>query len=97
MQAVKRVEVVVESLHESSVERLIRRSGIGGYTLVRGVAGLGDRGRRDADGLTGVSQNVCFIVAAEPEAAERLAAALRPLLKKAGGMCLVSDAGWVEH
>ena len=97
MDAVKRVEVVVEAVHEPSVERLIRRAGIGGYTLLRGLAGSGDRGVRDADGLTGASQNVCFIVAAEPEAAERLVEALRPLLKRAGGMCLVSDAGWVEH
>jgi len=97
LKPIKRLEIVVESAQEYAVEGLISRSGIDGYTLMRDVAGHGHRGDRDADGLTSVFQNVCFIVAAEPDAAERLLDALRPLLAESGGICLVSDAMWLSH
>ncbi len=97
MNPIKRIEVVVEAVHERSVERMIDKAGINGYTLLRNVAGRGHRGERDADGLTVASQNVCFIVAAPPEEATRLVEALRPLLKRSGGMCLVSEAQWLAH
>ena len=97
MKRVKRIEVVVEAVQERRVERLVADAGIGGYTLTRGVAGAGHRGERDADDLTNVFQNVTFIIAAPPDAAERLIEALRPLLRESGGMCLVSDAQWVRH
>jgi len=97
MQAVKRIEIVVEAVHERTVERMIRKAGIDGYTLLRQVAGRGGRGDRDADGLTDVFRNVMFVVAAPPDRAEPLLEALRPLLHESGGMCLVSDAAWLTH
>lgn len=97
MKPVKRVEIVVEAVHEQAVERLIRRAGIDGYTLIRDVAGLGGRGERAADGLTSAFQNVCFIVAAPPDDAMRLAESLRNLLRQSGGMVLITDAMWLGH
>jgi len=97
MDPVKRLEIVVEAALEPDIERLIEQAGIDGYTLIREVAGHGQRGDRDADGLTGVFQNVCFVIAAQPAAATRFLETLRPLLRDSGGMCLVSDAQWLKH
>ncbi len=97
LQHVKRLEIVVEALQESAVQRLIADAGIGGYTLTRGVVGHGHRGDRDADDLTDVFRNVVFLVAAPPDAAEQLLIQLRPLLASSGGMCLVTDAQWLIH
>ncbi len=97
MQAVKRIEVVVEAAKESAVEKLIKKAGIDGYTLFRNVAGRGHRGERDTDGLTTVFRNVYFIIAADPDATERFVQSVQPLLEEVGGMCLVSDADWVKH
>ncbi len=97
MRQVKRLEIVVEASRERAVERLIELAGIEGYTLTRGVAGRGQRGERDNDGLTGTFANVCFLVAAEPDAAATLIESVRPVLREVGGMCLVTDAAWVEH
>ncbi len=97
MRAVKRVEVVVESVHEHAVAKLIDQAGADGYTLLRNVVGHGERGERDAQGLTGVFRNVCFIVAVDPDQAETLAESVRPLLRDYGGLCLVSDAQRVDH
>lgn len=97
MIPVKRVEIVVEAVQVRQVVRLIEEAGIGGYTLTRNIAGHGHRGERDADGLSDAFENACFVVAAEPDQANRLVEALRPLLSEGGGMCLVSDALWVRH
>ena len=97
MKPVKRIEIVVESVHRSQVERLIADAGISGFTLVRDTIGRGERGTRDAEGLTSVFRNDCFIVAADPDAAEVLVASLHGLLERYGGMCLVSDALWLKH
>jgi len=97
MKPIKRVEIVVESLHEQTVERLIQKAGVDGYTLMRDVAGRGQRGERDVDGLTGATQNVYFLIAASNEAAESLAKAIQPLLHESGGICMLSDAQWLEH
>jgi PII-like signaling protein len=97
MEPIKRLEIVIESAQEHAVVERIARSGIDGYTLFREVAGYGGRGDRDADGLTSVFQNVCFIVAAPPDAAQHLIEAIRPLLAESGGICLVSDAMWLDH
>ena len=97
MNNVKRIEIVLESVHDDTVVRMIRQAGIDGFTMLRGVAGSGNRGGRDADGLPDVFQNVCFIIAAEADACDRLLEMLRPLLNESGGMCLVSDAKWLKH
>jgi len=94
---VKRVEIVVEGVHETEVVRRIARAGIDGWTLHRHAAGTGSRGARDGEGLTDVLQNIVFVVAAKPEQAEQLALSLRPLLQRFGGVCLISDAQWLMH
>ena len=97
MIAMKRVELVVEAVQEERVEAILQRAGVDGFTLFRNVAGDGHRGRRDADGLTDAFANICFLVAATEQVAQEIADAVQPLLREAGGMCLISDAGWVEH
>ncbi len=97
MTTVKRLEIIVESVLEKRVARAIEEAGVGGWTLHRNAAGLGSHGLRDAEGLTAEGRNSVFIVAAPPEAAERLLALLRPLLARHGGACLVSDAAWLDR
>ena len=70
----------------------------GGYTVLFGAAGSGDRGPRRADDVTETDENCVVVVAAQDTAAaDRIVEAVRPLLTRFGGMCLVSDAHWVVH
>ncbi|HMO26617.1 MAG TPA: hypothetical protein PKB10_10135, partial [Tepidisphaeraceae bacterium] len=59
--------------------------------------GMGDRGERGHDHPTDVMSNVYSLIAAGPEQAQRIADALRPMLTRAGGLCLVSDAMSLRH
>ncbi len=97
MKPVKRVEIVVEVAEINNFIAVLKQIGVEAYTLIRHVGGQGERGERRPDEFVYEVENAYFIVACDATQAEALVAALRPLLVKSGGMCLVSDATWVVH
>lgn len=97
MQAVKRVEVVTDTLGMREIIAALERAGLTAYTLVRDVAGRGERGMQAGDELTDVFSNSMLLTACPPERLNTLVNAVRPVLQRRGGMCLVSDAEWVLH
>lgn len=97
MQAVKRLEIVTDTLALERVLQLLADAGVSGYTVIRNAEGKGHRGLRSGDDVTRVFQNSYVLVACTPEQVEQVVAAVRPVLKRVGGICLVSDAQWVLH
>lgn len=97
MKAVKRVEIVIDAAHTPDLVKAVKSTGATGYTLLRDVHGSGDRGDRTGDELGNVFRNCYMIVAATETTAAQIANAVGPLIKAHGGMCLVSDAAWLEH
>jgi nitrogen regulatory protein PII len=97
MEAVKRVEVVVESVEVRRVTEALETLGVSGYTVIPAASGRGERGSRDGDGVSGVFANTYVLTACPPEQLEAVIEAVRPLLRETGGICLVSDAQWVRH
>ena len=95
MEEVKRVEIVVDALHFDDVVEAIEGVGLKGWTRIRGVLGSGERGMQYADELTRVSDNNLLLTTCRPDQLDALEEALRPLLKRYGGVCLVSDARWL--
>ena len=97
MIAVKRIEIVIDAAHTPELVRVVKAAGVPGYTLLRDVQGSGDRGDRSGDGLSNVYRN-CYLVTAVPEdIAMGLAEAVRPLLERYGGICLMTDAMLLKH
>lgn len=97
MKPVKRVEIVVEAAEINHFLGILKRVGVSAYSIIRHVGGRGERGERRPDEYVYELENVYFIVACDEAQAEALVAAVRPMLVKTGGMCLVSDAIWVIH
>jgi nitrogen regulatory protein PII len=97
MDPVKRVEIVIDQVHLPAVLAALAEAGATSYSVLHDVTGKGDRGMRRGDGLTGVFRNACVIAAVPADDAARIVEAIRPILHKAGGMCLLSDALWVVH
>jgi nitrogen regulatory protein PII len=97
MQLVKRLEIIIDAPEVPALLAVLRKHGAGGYTVISPVTGAGDRGERRNDEPGGGAGNACVLTAAPPEQASILIEAVRPILKKRGGVCLVSDAHWVVH
>jgi nitrogen regulatory protein PII len=97
MEAIKRIELIVHQPQVRAVVQILHDSGHKGYTLIEGVKGSGERGEQDAEGLTDSFKNALFIFALPEADANQLLEKFRPLIKKSGGVCLVSDALWLKH
>lgn len=96
MSAVKRIEIVVDALQLQRLLDALDRSGLRGYTVLPNARGRGKRGMRRADELTDALKNAYVLAACPPEKVESVIEAVRPLLQRFGGVCLVSDAEWIE-
>jgi len=97
MIAVKRLEIAIGAAHTPELVRVIKQAGAPGYTLVRDVQGSGDRGDRSGDELSNVYRNCYLVTAVSEPIAEQLTEAVRPLLERYGGVCLMSDAMLLKH
>lgn len=97
MQNIKRVEIVVEAIEESNVIHILNDIGIEGYTIYRHVGGAGSRGARDSQAFGDKFENIAFVIACQASEIAALTEAIRPVLAKFGGICLVSDAMWLKH
>lgn len=97
MQAIKRIEIIIDSLGVEAIIAILKAQRVSGYTIIRDVAGMGDRGQRMGDELTDVFKNSSVMIACQDEKLAALVEAIRPQLKEFGGICLVSDAIWIKH
>ncbi|MDJ0521951.1 MAG: DUF190 domain-containing protein [Planctomycetota bacterium] len=97
MKPVKRLEIVIDAPYSERITGLLEEHDVEGWTLMRGAAGHGERGDRFGDEITGVSNNHVIISTCAPERLDDLLADLRRLLEQYGGVCLVSDAGFLRH
>ena len=97
MTPMKRVEIVIDAIELSAACLVLDKAGVNGYTVIREVTGKGDRGDRGGDDLTGALKNGYILCACNETQARVVAETVRPLLKRLGGVCLVTDCLWVEH
>ncbi len=97
MQPIKRVEIIIDSVEIEKLKTLLDKKGVNGYTIIKNITGKGDRGVKSGDGLTDVFNNVYVLIACTDKEMDLFVDDLRKLLKKFGGICLVSDAIWIKH
>ena len=97
MIPMKRLEIVVDALELSHVAEVLDRAGVSGYSVIREVTGKGDRGDRSGDDLAGALRNSYIICACTPTQANAVVDTVRPVLRRFGGVCLVTDCLWVNH
>lgn len=95
MKPVKRIEIVIEEIELENVIDELDRIGVVGYTIVPRAGGRGERGVR-YESVQGLG-NVLMTIACDEQQAARVIEVMRPILKRYGGVCLVSDAMWVIH
>jgi len=97
LKKIHRIEIVVDAPHSARALKILAKHGLEGWSLFRGVSGSGERGAQFGDDITGVNNNHYILTTCPPEKLDEIAAALRPLLRRVGGICLISDAHWLVH
>lgn len=97
MKSVKRIEIILEALHEAQVIESLDRAGIRAYTLYHHLTGSGERGQRQSNAFGDKFENLAFVIACDAEKLDALVTVIRPILKMFGGICLISDAVWLRH
>lgn len=96
MKPVMKVEIIIESVAARQVLDVLERHGFSSYTMIPGAYGRGDRGE-SLGGVSGEFNNSYIIIACEPDKVTDLVELMRPVLKRFGGVTLVSGAHWVKH
>ncbi|MGB8166228.1 MAG: hypothetical protein WCF18_01975 [Chthoniobacteraceae bacterium] len=97
MQLVKRIEIIIDSPELPALVAVLQQEKVPGYTVFHNLSGAGDRGERRNDEPGGGGGNACVLIAATPVRTPAIVEAIRPILKRRGGICLVSDAQSVIH
>ncbi len=88
----KKVEIVVHAEDRSVVEALLKTAGVGGWTMIRDVAGLGHGGFHQGKTIfNDQSGLVLFIGVAEASVISDVARALGRLFEKRPGVTFLSD------
>jgi hypothetical protein len=94
LKTVKKVEIIVSELEVPGILKILKKNLVKNYTVINNLSGSGEHGFSGDDLIT----NSCIIViCTEPEMPEQLAKAMAPMMKKLGGIFIVTDAQWIAH
>jgi nitrogen regulatory protein PII len=97
VQVVKKIEIITNSLELQKVLKILDNAGVSGYTIIEDVIGKGHRGRVIDDLEGHALTNGYIMTICNEEQEHQVVEAIRPILKKFGGVCVVSDAKSIIH
>lgn len=94
LQTTKKIEIVIDAAHANRLLDALRQAGAPGYTAVHAATDFGDRG---GDSLDDGNSNCYVMIACPPDLIQPLNDAVAPLLKRFGGVFLVTDCQWLKQ
>lgn len=97
MKAVKRIEIITGPIECRGLVESLEAAGVTGYAVIRNVLGKGDNKISSWDSLSSEVENLMVVTTVPEDRLWPLVETIRPILKRFGGACLVSDAMWVIH
>ncbi len=92
MQAVKRIEIISDSVESHKIIKVLESVGVLNYTVIRNVIGKGVRGTNSGDLDMSMLENDYVIAFFLDDKTKLLVDKLKPVTKKFGGVCYISDA-----
>ena len=92
MQSVKRIEIISDSVESHKIIKVLEKVGVLNYTVIRNVVGKGVRGTNSGDLDMSMLENDYVIAFFLDEKTKTLVEKLKPVTKKFGGVCDISDA-----
>jgi nitrogen regulatory protein PII len=92
MHAVKRIEIISDSIELEKIVEGLKKAGVSSYTVVRNVGGKGIKGTTSSDLDMTMMENDYVLAICAPEVVKAVVENVRPILNRFGGICLISDA-----
>jgi nitrogen regulatory protein PII len=92
MQPVKRIEIISDSVESHKIIKVLESVGVLNYTVIRNVVGKGVRGTNSGDLDMSMLENDYVIAFFLEDKTKLLVDKLKPVTKKFGGVCYISDA-----
>ncbi len=92
MQPVKRIEIISDSVESHKIIKVLENVGVLNYTVIRNVVGKGVRGTNSGDLDMSMLENDYVIAFFLEDKTKLLVDKLKPVTKKFGGVCYISDA-----
>jgi nitrogen regulatory protein PII len=97
LKTVQKVDIIVSHAFLQETLKILDTIGVSGYTVFGSTSGKGDRGLSCDDFDCDYSGNYIMTVCSDEEQLNRLVNEIRPLLKKAGGIFVVTESRWLDH
>jgi nitrogen regulatory protein PII len=97
VKIVKKIEIVINSLELQKVLKILDNVGVSGYTIIEDVTGKGHRGRVIDDLASHALTNAYVMTICTEEQEHPVVEAIRPIVKKYGGVCIISDTKSILH
>jgi nitrogen regulatory protein PII len=98
VKTVKKLEIAIPAVELGKITKILDRVGIVDYTVIKNVTGKGERGQIFDDlEIADMGGDYILAICDESHDIQALIDGVRPLLKKYGGMCIISDAHFVIH
>ena len=97
MQEVKKIEIIIDTSWVEDTTKILDSVAVSGYTIIKDTSGKGDRGLSCPDIGCSFSNSYIITVCTNERQLNNLVQKITPLLKKLGGVCLVTEAKWVNH
>jgi nitrogen regulatory protein PII len=96
MQSVHKIEIIISSVKLEQVLEILDQIGVSGYTVIENTTGRGDRGFTDIDLDKVFSDAYVMTVCTNQQQLDLLTEEITPLLKKVGGICLVTESACIS-
>ena len=97
MQEVKKIEIIIDTSWVEDTTKILDSVSVSGYTIIKDTSGKGDRGSSCPDIGCSFSNSYIITVCTNERQLNSLVQKITPLLKKLGGVFLVTEAKWVNH
>ncbi len=96
-QNVQKVEIIIDNQHLQETLNILDKINVSGYTLFDQTLGKNDQGEFCDDFFCNFQSTYILTVCTNEEQLNHLQEMLKPLLKKLGGVFLVTSAQWIKH
>jgi nitrogen regulatory protein PII len=97
LKTVQKVDIIVSHSFLQETLKILDTIGVSGYTVFGSTSGKGDRGVSCDDFDCDYSGSYIMTVCNDEEQLNQLVNEIRPLLKKSGGIFVVTESRWLDH